>query len=826
MKNSSFIVMLMACTLFCVQPSKAQKITENAVAGSFPLFANGKAATLVYDTADAAVVGIAAKAFGEDVRLISGITPGIVHKVQAGVIPVIIGTLGQSGLIDMLAKRGAIPVAAVKGKWETFCLTVVKKPFADVDMALVIFGSDPRGTAYGVFELSRKAGVSPWVWWADVKPRQRSALYVSTGAHVTGPPSVQYRGIFINDEDWGLQPWAARHMDTDIKDIGPNTYQKVFELMLRLKANYLWPAMHPCTKAFWYYPGNPEMAGKYRIVLGGSHCEPLLRNNVFEWDHNFEHEYGQQPGKWQYDINQEQIDRYWRDRVAASKNNDAVYTVGMRGIHDGGMPGPASPEKKKALLETVIANQREILSKGLDKTAADIPQIFCPYKEVLELYKLGMKLPEDITLAWADDNYGYIRQLSDPEEQKRSGGSGVYYHLSYWGAPEDYLWLSTISPTLISYELTKAYQLQARKLWVFNVGDIKPAEAELQFAMDLAWDVEAWRPEKAQLYMEQWAAATFGEEYGKQIGRIKKEYYRLAATGKPEHLNRITFTNAEAAQRLADYQQLVKATRQTGQVIPQYLQDAYFELVAYPVEAACNMNEKILYARQSLALAAAGNPRALTIADSAKAAFANIEKLTVQYNKMIAGGKWDGIMDWHPRKRPVFQMPETATPEMLRDSVHISAGDTLTAPVVIPAADYISKHDKEAPLRVIEGLGPGKAGLAQWPMQLTSYSDTEAAPYVDYKAPVHTGENKITVKCLSDFPLYTGMKLRYAIAVNGQAPVIKNIASLAETKSWASNILKGYAAGETTFNSDKEGMVSIRIYLLDPGVVINSIELN
>lgn len=819
-KINFILIFLFICQYQLSAQQNPVGITYKASQKSFPLATKNKAATIIYDPQDAEVVGIAVEALKSDIKQVTGIETTSASAISSKTYPVIIGTLGKSAIIDQLAKSKKIQTVRILHQWETFCISLVSSPVKGVDQALVIFGSDPRGTAFGVFELSRMIGVSPFVWWADVVPEHRDELYVTGSKSVEGPPSIKYRGIFINDEDWGLQPWAVKHMDTVIKDIGPKTYQKVFELMLRVKANYLWPAMHPCTKAFWYYPENPVLARKYDIVLGASHCEPLLRGNVFEWDHNFKHEYGVEPGEWRYDKNKEQIDRYWNDRVLQSKNNPAVYTVGMRGIHDGAMPGPASKEEKKKLLEQVIINQRKMLSNGLGKAASEIPQIFCPYKEVLDLYRLGMKLPDDITLAWADDNFGYVRQLSNPEEQKRSGGSGVYYHLSYWGSPQDYLWLSTISPTLTSYELTKAYELNARRLWIFNVGDIKPAEMELQFAMDLAWNIHTWTPERTYLYPEYWAENTFGKEFAKSIGDIKREYYRLAAAGKPEQLDRIQYSSEEIQKRLADYHLLVARSQAMDKLIPERLKDAYFELIGYPVEAACSMNEKVFYAMESMQLAADGDQKALVYAEKSRQAFKKIQVLTERYNKEIANGKWDGMMSSAPRGLKIFRMPEVATPEMIKQSAVNTASPVKVT--IIPAADYVQKSGG---LKSIEGLGVGNSGLTVWPMLKRTFTDADItdAPYADYKIQVQTGDNKITVRCLPDFPLYKGMKLRYAISVDGSKPGFVDIAALAETKPWAVNILRGYAVGESVYTSNVSGEKKVRIYFPDPGLVVNAI---
>ena len=486
--------------------------SKNSESSIFRIVNNAQSVPILYDKKDAEVVEICAKALAGDIKLITDISPSLETSFKLNINAAIIaGTLGKSKLIDSMVKTGKLSVDTIKGKWESFLIQIVDNPLAGINKALVICGSDPRGTAFGIFELSKRLGISPWVYWADVVPAKRKNLNVAIDKIIMGPPSVKYRGIFLNDEDWGLQPWAARNVDTDIKDIGPHTYARIFELMLRLKANYIWPAMHPCTKAFFYYKGNPKVAKQYDIVLGSSHAEPMLRNNVDEWKNNFKEEYGKQPGPWRYDTNKKEINKYWEDRVkqVADQKIEAIFTIGMRGIHDSGMPGPKTIEGKVDLLNKIIMDQRNMLSKYLEKDQADIPQIFCPYKEVLTLYNAGVKVPDDVTLVWADDNFGYIRQLSRPKEQQRGGGSGVYYHLSYWGTPADYLWLSSTSPSLISYEMSKAYAYGAKRLWVFNVGDIKPAEMDIEFAMDLAWNVNAWPPENAESYIEDMGGKNF-----------------------------------------------------------------------------------------------------------------------------------------------------------------------------------------------------------------------------------------------------------------------------------------------------------------------------
>ena len=817
---------------------------------AFPLVHNGDSAKIVFDAGDASVVRIAAEALDKDIAIVTGTRPGICSSgEELPKIAIIIGTMEKSRFIKAMCEAKKIPADQIQGKWETFLITVVEQPLDNVERALVIAGSDPRGTAFGVFELSRRIGVSPWYWWADVHPEKHESLFVR-GAMVDGPPSVKYRGIFLNDEDWGLKPWAAANMDTDIKDIGPKTYANIFELLLRLKANFIWPAMHPCTKAFYYYKDNPKVADQYAIVVGSSHCEPMLRNNVDEWTNNFQNEYGKSPGPWRYDTNEKEIYRYWDDRALESAKYESVYTIGMRGIHDGSMPGPKDEKQKIELMNKVILDQRKILTSRLKKPIEEIPQIFCPYKEVLRLYQKGIDLPDDVTIVWSDDNHGYIRQLSTPKEQLRSGKSGVYYHLSYWGAPSDFLWLSSISPALISFEMTKAFQFGADRLWVFNVGDIKPAEAEIEFALDFAWNVDRWPPEKAHLYIEHWAAETFGPEYAEQIAKIKSEYYLLAQSGKPEHLDLITFTRDEAQQRLEAYQKIAKEAAELGHKMPDRLKDAYFQLILYPTLCACRMNEKFLYAAMSVSPKPDETSAPADYAQKAQFAYSEIQRLTKIYNAEIAGGKWNKIMDWKPRNRPVFQMPSTAPSSKNKE---VFKPDSPVA--VINAANFLlpSPVSGEAPkgypgvradnklpspvsgegpgvranIHLIKGLGASGTSLTMLPITSPGISDENAAqaPFAEYEVKLPAGQRTIEVICTPTERIHDGRGLRYAIFFGNEPPTIVNVHSAAETPQWEKNVLRGYSIGKSSHKLDKDGPVKLRIALLDPGLLISQIRI-
>lgn len=825
MKLSPKIFFIIAY-LILVTGNLASASPVKIIEKDFPIVQNRQATSIYIDKQEESVVHIAATAFKNDILSISEIAPKIARQNDAKEDYMIIaGTVDNSILIKDLAKNNPSITNQLKGKWETFSIQIINRPFKGVKKALVICGSDKRGLAYGIFELSRMMGVSPMVWWADVKPEPKKEISIKISQVIQQSPSVKYRGIFLNDEDWGLQPWAAKNMDKGIKDIGPKTYEKICELLLRLKGNYIWPAMHPSTKAFWYYKENPEVASRYGIIMGASHCEPMLRNNVFEWTENFENEYLKKPDEWRYDKNEKQIYSYWEDRVKESVNNEAVYTVGMRGIHDGSMPGPDPLPLKVKLLEKVITDQRSMLSNFLG-TKKETPQIFCPYKEVLDIYREGLDLPDDITIVWSDDNQGYIRQLSNAEEQKRAGHSGIYYHLSYWGRPNDYLWLSSISPPLIAHEMQKAFQFGADRLWVFNVGDIKPAEAELQFALDLAWDVKKWSSEKANEYSYFWAKETFGTKLATEISNIKNEYYLLASSGKPEHLLKINFSDTEVANRLKLCEKLEQQVELTKLKVPQRLKDAFFELIEYPVKGAILMNQKILFAKLSVTLAKDGDANALKYSEKAKSAHQEIISLTDIYNKEIAGGKWDGMMSWHPRDQQAFKMPKIAK---LSDISKIKKVPISTAHEInILASDFKIQNKGDSKLTLIKGLGINEKALTvqtlkNWSIKI---EDLSKAPYAEYSVKLKPGTYRINVKALPAFPINDELSMDYVIAVNNEKPKIIDFKTIADTPQWDTNVLRGYMNGQTEHIIDENNSSTvIRIYFTSPGFVMSELEI-
>ena len=647
------------------------QLSETASAGSFPLISAGKSAAVVYDATDAKVVKTAAELFANDIKLVSGTQASVSNNLGSSPL-VIIGTNGKSKFVTQLAAAGKIQISGLKDQWETYTISIVDNPFPNIKQAVVIAGSDPRGTAFGVLELSKLMGVHPFYWWADIPVKQHKELYIR-GSLKAETPSVRYRGIFLNDEDWGLQPWAAKTFEPETGDIGPKTYSKIFELLLRLKANLIWPAMHPSTKAFYSYPGNKKVAEEYGIIVGSSHAEPMLRNNVGEWDEKT-------MGHFNYLINKETVYNYWESRVKESSSNDAIYTLGMRGVHDSGIEGVKSTKEAIPLVERIIADQRGMLQKYINKDVTKIPQAFTAYKEVLEVYDGGLKLPDDVTLVWPDDNYGYIQRLNNENEANRSGGSGVYYHASYWGRPHDYLWLSSTNPALIREEMMKAYDNKSNKLWVLNVGDIKPLEFNMQMFLDMAYNAVPFKdPKYTNEYLTNWTSTIFGNKQVGSIAGILRKYYQLAFERRPEFMgwsqtepttqtaytsyNHFYFGD-EAQRRIDAYNSIEAEVKKLRSEITGQNVDAFYQLVYYPVVCAAEMNKKFLYRDKAYLYAKQNRASAKDYAEWSQEAYSTIAKETEYYNKQLSGGKWNNMMSMHPRDLPVYKAPVLPKTEM------------------------------------------------------------------------------------------------------------------------------------------------------------------
>ncbi len=549
--------------------------------GRFALAANGKATVLVAAEADFPGVLRAVKNLQADLRKVTSVEPAVLTTTAAaGREIVLVGTLGKSPLIDQLVKAKKLNVADLTGKWEMFVTQTIEKPFPGVDRALVIAGSDKRGTIYGVYDLSAQIGVSPWSWWADVPVQTQAALYVLPGRHTQGTPAVTYRGIFINDEAPALSGWSKAKFG----GFNHTFYEHVFELILRMKGNYLWPAMWG--SAFYDDDAmNPKLADEYGVVIGTTHHEPLMRAHD-EW-----RRYGK-GGVWNYQKNDAALRDFWRTGIQRMGSNESIISLGMRGDGD----APMSRESNTALLEQIVADQRRIITEVTGKDASATPQLWALYKEVQDYYDKGMRVPDDVTLLLCDDNWGNIRKLPAVGTPKRAGGYGIYYHYDYVGGPRNYKWLNT-SPIAHTWEqMHLAYEHGVDRIWIVNVGDIKPMEFPIEFFLDYAWNPGKWPATKLNEYTRLWAEKQFGPKHAAAIADMLAKYTKYNARRKPELLAPDTYslTNyREAETVVAEYNKLLTEAEQLGAQLPAAYQDAYFQLVLHPIKACATVNESV-----------------------------------------------------------------------------------------------------------------------------------------------------------------------------------------------------------------------------------------
>jgi len=688
-------------------PPEQTWIHDRYIRGDFILARGVDTADVLVSPNDFKVVQIAAREFAGDIERVTGKTPQLVSEPsRASRYSVIIGTLGKSPLIDSLVGAGKLDVAQLRGKWESFVVATVAHPLPNIEMGLVIAGSDRRGTAFGVFELSQAIGVSPWYWWADVPPQRHSNLFIANGTKRAGPPSVQYRGIFLNDEDLGLQPWAAKTFDPQLGDIGPKTYARIFELLLRLKANTVWPAMHNCTKAFNLYPDNKVVADDYAIVMGSSHAEPMLRNNVTEWT--------DKPENYDYTKNAEGVRKYWEDRAAQNGKYENIYTLGMRGIHDSPIVGPKTQPERIEVIQQIFADQRSILARHVNGDATKVPQIFCPYKEVLADYRAGLKVPDDVTIVWPDDNHGYIRYFPTAEELKRRGGFGVYYHASYLGGPMSYIWLDATPPALIWEEMSKAYDHGVRKFWMLNVGDIKPAEISIDLFLEMGWDISRWRRDNLNQFLERWATTQFGAAQAREIAGVMEQYYRLGFARKPEFLQWNLLNEKpkpsdltpfdygdELQQRLDDYEALTREADRLYEIIPSSHKDALFELVVYPVRGAALANRRYFSFERAAQYLAQGRASAVEWGQRGQEADRLLNLETDYYNQKLAGGKWRYMMTAEP-PNGFWQSYRMTAPKAPAGLARMEVPDAAGLGVAIEGrSDPLKPDEKDASLPVL-----------------------------------------------------------------------------------------------------------------------------
>ena len=744
---------------------------------------------LACDNAEEKVVQTALKLFIRDYQSVFSASAAV--DVRQGNI--IVGTVGKSPLL----KAVSADVSALAGKKQAFLLQVLP------DGKLLVAGSDSHGTAYGIMELSRLIGVSPWEWWADVTPEKKTSFVLSAEYQTLQSPSVEYRGIFINDEDWGLMPWSSQTYEpSDIKGhIGPKTNARIFELLLRLRANTYWPAMHECTLPFFLTEGNRKVAEEYGIFIGSSHCEPMVCSAAGEWRRR-----GQ--GDYDYVNNSASVYKFWEDRVKEVAQQGNIYTLGMRGVHDGQMQGAKTVAEQKAVLERVLKDQRGLLQKYGNKDVTAIPQAFIPYKEVLDIYNAGLQVPDDVTLIWCDDNYGYIRHFPTAEERARKGGNGIYYHVSYWGRPHDYLWLGTFSPYLLHQQMKLAYDRGIQKMWVLNVGDIKPAEYQIELFLDMAWNIDEVNEIGVTAHLKSWLGREFGSNCAEELLPAMEAHYQLSYIRKPEFMGNtreeerdpkykvikdLPWSEQTISERLRSYTVLSDVVERMESNIPADRQDAYFQLVKYPVQAAAQMNRKILTAQ--LARHSKADWK------QSDAAFDSIASLTQQYNS-LQNGKWNRMMDFQPRKLPVFKRVEhtAATEPMVTDRKILCKWNAMEC-----------TYGKPVPC---EGLGyERKAAGIRKGSSLTFAFDDYGKDSVE-----------VEIRLLPSHPL-DEKQLRFAISVDEAVPQTVSYETKGRSEEWKENVLRNQAIRKVTLPINKQASHKLVITALDEGVVLDQVML-
>lgn len=660
MNKYGAVVLAALLCLAAAFPLRAQVSLSETSSGRnvFPLSTKTCAAIMYDATSEPSVVGTAVGLLASDIEKVTGKCPSVSGNGSVSAscrYAVIAGTLGHSSLIDELVRDGKIDVSSISGEWERYAVRLVEAPLKGVRRALVVVGSDRRGTAYGLLSISRTIGVNPWYWWMDAPVEHRNSIYLSVNAYDAATPSVKYRGIFINDEDWGLLRWAKRNFEKELGNIGPKTYEKVCELLLRLNANMLAPAMHEASTAFYQIPQNKEIADRYGIIITASHCEPLLLNTASEWHKD-------RYGDWNYNTNSERIDSVLNARVVETSPYENAYVIALRGLHDRAMSGAESLDSRKATVQRALLNQRKILSDVLGKDASEIPQFFTPYKEVLDVYNQGLELPDDVTIVWPDDNYGYMKRLSSPKEQLRSGRSGVYYHSSYLGRPHDYLWMNTTSPTLMYEELRKAYDSTADRYWLLNSGDIKSCEFAVDFFLSMAYDIDSFSYERAASYRSEWLCGMLGGKNRDTYRSIFDEFYHQAFIRKPEfmgwgyqwttdrHGNErntdtdFSFANyREAERRLEAYRKISSETEALMAQLPSSHIPCFYQSVYYPVKACELMSRMVLSGQKNRWYALQRRAAATAAADEAIRCHDSLRVITEGYNSLL-DGKWNHVM--------------------------------------------------------------------------------------------------------------------------------------------------------------------------------------
>ena len=821
---------------------------------SLALIRKGAPAAVYVDaTADPAVRHAAEGLRGDLARVSGGEAVKVSDLSQARGPIVIIGLLGASPVIDGLVKSGKLKVEDLAGQWEGFRQVVVERPVANVPRALVIVGGDRRGAVFGTYDLSERIGVSPWAWWADVPVAKKSDLFLTAGARADHP-RVRYRGFFINDEDPAFSGWAKKKFG----GINADLYAHVFELILRLKANYLWPAMW-APKAFNDDdPRNKVLADEMGVVMGSSHHEPMTRAQS-EWHRNTDK--GVTGGRWDYATNGDNLRTFWRGGIERmmskgdGKPYESLVTVGMRGDGDEPMAEGAATQ----LLEKVVADQRKIIAEVTGKPPEKTPQVWALYKEVQDYYDHGMRVPDDVTLLFSDDNWGQIRRLpvAGKDVLDRAGGYGVYYHFDYVGAPRNYKWINTNQVAKIWQQMDLAYERGARNLWIVNVGDIKPLEYPLDFFMRMAWNPEAMTPKALAAFPRQWAGEAFGQALGAEIGEVLETYSTLAARRKPELIDQDSFPlgrdNGAGPLDGGEFGDIVDRWRALSAKVAAIKarlrpdqQDAYFQLVEYPVTAFANLYEMYYATAWNRRLSARNDARANVFADKVEAAFKRDADLTAQYHA-LNGGKWDGMMNQVHMSYVIWNDPTQQTmPSVTRVSAD-TPPEKLAAKVVFArsaASDpnrvtiEAAKFDRAVggqglTWTVLSNLGHGDAVLAL--PQGRPATEVRDGIRLDYAVTVpRAGPAKVRLRLAPTLDTTGGKGIRIGVSLDdGPVQVVTSdlvptpgAAATPQQVAWVAAVKDHVHTVEASFPDVAAGAHVVKVWRLDDNAVLEGVVLD
>lgn len=754
-----------------------------------------------------------------DFEKVTGQRPIILNQNPNASSPIIIiGMIGSNSLIDDLVKQKKIEAKELKGKNEKFIIQQVKNPFKGVDEALVIAGSDKRGTIYGIYELSKQIGVSPWYYWADVPVKHKESIYFIKGVYTDGEPVVKYRGIFLNDEAPALSGWAK----ATFGGFNSKFYEKVFELVLRLKGNYMWPAMWG--NAFYDDDAaNGPLANEMGIVMGTSHHEPMALAQT-DWRRYIKK--NNLPNIWDYSKNKTVLDEFWKTGIQRSKNWEKLVTIGMRGDGDEAM----SEGTNISLLENIVKDQRKIIEKETGQNANKTPQVWALYKEVQDYYDQGMRVPDDVILLFCDDNWGNVRKLPDLSKPLHKGGYGMYYHFDYVGGPRNSKWIN-ISPIQRVWEqMNLSYENGVDKVWIVNVGDLKPMEFPISFFLDMAWNPKNFNSQNLFQYTENWTSEQFGNKYSKEIARLLNTYPKFNRRVTPEMLDSKTYSleNYNEFQTVvSDYKSLALDAYRVYNELPSEYKDTYFQLVLYPIDACCNLYEMYFAQAKNKKMAAEKNRLANYYADEVKVKFERDSILQNKYNNEIAKSKWSHMMD---QMRIGYKAWHDGPKNILPEVKYLSDSEIIVPKVFVEKDGYVSinaahfskmNNSKKIHWEVIPNFGKTLSGITTFPQN--SYSMAEDNVFVEYEINfASAGEFTVELLLAPTLNFNSNKGLRYEISFGGEKPQLVNFNGhyKGELGKWQAEHMIHSVTKHTILKSGKQ---TLRFKVLDPGIVLQKI---